>query len=369
MSGSLLRRLVVASAALCAATVPAMAAEPPIRHVFIVVLENESYDTTFGPNSPAPYLAHMLPQQGALLTNYYGIGHASLDNYIAMISGQPPNEETQRDCGTFSEFALRQPGLDAQGRAIGKGCVYPSFVKTLPDQLEAHGFTWRAYMEDMGSNPSREASTCAHVAIGAHDGTNHATVGDQYADKHNPFVYFHSIIDNQARCDAHVVNLNLLQADLADASRTPNFVYITPNLCNDGHDAPCVDGKPGGLVSANAFLEHWIPVIRNSPAFQKDGLLIVTFDEAGSEGPHDSDACCGELPMPGAAFPPGGNGPGGGRIGAVLLSPHIKPGTVSDKPYNHDAMLRSIDDIFGMPHLALAGAADVNSFGPEIFAH
>ena len=70
--------------------------------------------------------------------------------------------------------------------------------------------------------------------------------------------------------------------------------------------------------------------------------------------------------MPGAAFPPGGNGPGGGRIGAVLLSPRIKPGTVSDKPYNHYAMLRSIDDIFGTPHLALAGVAGVNSFGPEI---
>ena len=167
MSGFSLRRLAMAGAALCAAaSVPATAAEPPIRHVFVVVLENESYDTTFGPNSPAPYLARTLPQQGVLLTNYYGIGHASLDDYIAMISAQPPNEDTQRDCGTFSEFALRQPGLDAQGRAIGKGCVYPAFVKTLPDQLEAHGFTWRAYMEDMGNNPSREASTCAHVAIG-----------------------------------------------------------------------------------------------------------------------------------------------------------------------------------------------------------
>ncbi|HUB84697.1 MAG TPA: alkaline phosphatase family protein, partial [Rhizomicrobium sp.] len=313
-------------------------------------------------------LGTVLPQDGALLTDYYGIGHASLDNYIAMISGQPPNEDTQRDCPVFAEFALTSPVLDSQGRALGHGCVYPAMVKTLPDQLEAKGLSWRGYMEDMGKDPTREAATCAHSPVGAKETLNHATKTDQYAGKHDPFVYFHTIIDNQARCDAHVVPLSDLPTDLAQISTTPNFAYITPNLCNDGHDQPCIDGSQGGYAPIDAFLRKWVPVILNSPAFKKDGLLVITFDEAASVNPAvDSAACCGEEPLPGAAFPPGGNGAGGGQIGAVLLSPFIKPGTVSQQPYNHYSLLRSTEDFFGLSHLALAGAPQIESFGADIF--
>jgi len=351
-----------------AAAAPAKAQTPRIGHVFLVVLENQSYAATFGKNSPAPYLARDLPAQGALLSRYYGIGHASLDNYIAMISGQPPNEDTQRDCGVFGEFALREPMLDREGRALGHGCVYPTIVKTLPDQIEAKGLSWRGYMEDMGNNPAREAATCGHSPIGAKETLNHATPGDQYAAKHNPFIYFHAIIDDKARCDAHVVGLDRLPADLAGISTTPNFAYITPNLCNDGHDQPCIDRSPGGYASADRFLRKWVPAILNAPAFKQDGLLVITFDEADSENPaEDSASCCGEEPLPGAAFPPGGNGPGGGRIGAVLISPFIKPGTVSPQPYNHYSLLRSVEDIFALTHLALAAQPSVSSFGADIF--
>ena len=355
--------------ALAAGAIPSTASAqiPAVRHVFVIVLENQSYAITFGQNSPAPYLAHNLVAQGALLSNYYGVGHASLDNYIAMISGQPPNEDTQRDCGVFNEFVLRASALDGEGRAVGHGCIYPAMVKTLPDQLEAKGFTWRGYMEDMGKNPARERATCAHSPVGSTETLLHATAADQYAVKHNPFVYFHTIIDNQARCDSHVVSLDRLSADLDGPSSTPNFAYVTPNLCNDGHDSPCIDHSAGGLAAADAFLRKWVPVILNSPAFRHDGLLVVTFDEADSATDEDSAACCGEEPMPGAPFPPGGNGPGGGRIGAVLISPSIKPGTVSRQPYNHYSLLRSVEDMFTLPHLALAARPLVPSFGNDIF--
>jgi phospholipase C len=72
--------------------------DSPIRHVFVIVLENEGFDTTFGPNSKAPYLSKTLTSQGVLLQNYYGTGHASLDNYIAMISGQAATPDTRNDC-------------------------------------------------------------------------------------------------------------------------------------------------------------------------------------------------------------------------------------------------------------------------------
>src|SRR6516165_575104 len=131
---------------------------PPIKHVFIVMLENESSAVTFGPQSPAPYLARTLTSQGAYLPNYFGIGHFSLDNYIAVVSGQAPNAVTQMDCQTFADF--QGAGTASDGQAIGSGCVYPALVPNLGDALVAKGLTWRSYDEDMGNDPKREQSTC-----------------------------------------------------------------------------------------------------------------------------------------------------------------------------------------------------------------
>jgi hypothetical protein len=346
----------------------ATATLPPIRHVFVLVLENMSYSHTFAPDSDAPYLAQTLPKQGALLTQYYAIGHASLDNYVAMISGQAPNHETQLDCPTYSDFHLSAPTLNPDGQALGSGCVYPPIVKTLPDQLEAAGLTWKGYMEDMGNDPKREPGTCGHVPLGAADPTSVARRGDQYAAKHDPFVYFHTIIDDAAHCAAHVVNLNRLPKDLASIDATPNFVFITPNLCSDGHDPQCVDGREGGLVAINTFLTQWVPLILNSAAFRADGLLIVTFDEADGVGQEGSGACCGEKPLPGARYAPGFNGPGGGRVGAIVLSPFVKPGSVSAVPYNHYSLLKTMEAIFGLKPLGYAASAGARVFGADVFS-
>src|SRR6202035_5076596 len=158
--------------------------------------------------------------------------------------------------------------------------VYPATVKTLADQFAAASLDWRGYMEDMGNDPKRGAATsCGHPAIGAADLTQRAAADDQYAARHNPFVYFHSIIDGPD-CDRHVVRLDHLPADLESVTSTPAFNFITPNLCHDGHDEPCRNGEHGGLESADDFLKQWVPVITNAPAFKRDGLLIVTFDES-----------------------------------------------------------------------------------------
>ncbi|MGH8259894.1 MAG: alkaline phosphatase family protein, partial [Steroidobacteraceae bacterium] len=293
-----------------------------IGHVFLIVLENESFGTTFGPRSPAPYLAQTLTREGLLLRQYYAIGHNSLDNYIALVSGQAPNADTQGDCVRYTDFEPAHPRIDAHGQALGQGCVYPRSVESLPDQLEAAGLSWKGYMEDMGNDPRRERRTCGHGVVGRLDPLQFAARGDEYASKHDPFVYFHSIIDDAERCDAHVVPLDELPRDLAAARTTPDYVFITPGLCHDGHDRPCVDGEPGGLRSADAFLRRWVPLIKASPAFRRDGLLVVTFDESSALGPGMAAACCGEQPLPGARFPPGLVGPGGGRIGALALSPY-----------------------------------------------
>src|SRR5437764_1205603 len=83
--------------AYCLLGAQSASALPPLRHVFIIVLENKDYNATFGPGAQAPYLAKTLTAQGELLTHYYGTGHESLDNYITMVSGQPPNAYTQAD--------------------------------------------------------------------------------------------------------------------------------------------------------------------------------------------------------------------------------------------------------------------------------
>ena len=349
----------------CGSASTGLPASSQIGHVFVLILENEDYSNSFGSGTAAPYLAQTLPAKGALLQNYYGTGHNSNDNYISMISGQGPNSATQLDCTTYSNFSGTTTG--ANGQANGTGCIYPTSVTSLPDQLNKAGLSWKAYMEDMGNTPSRESATCGHPTVGAKDGTQVATAADQYATRHNPFMYFHSIIDDQAGCDSHVVNFSGLASDLGSESSTANFVFITPNLCHDGHDSPCKDGEPGGLTSINSFLQQWVPQILASPAFQKDGLLIITFDESNG-ATSDSSACCGESTNPNALFLLSGiTGLGGGKIGAVLISPFIKPGTVSTTDYNHYSMLRSVQDIFGLQYLGFAGASGQAGFGSDVY--
>jgi hypothetical protein len=340
-----------------------------VKHVFLIVLENQSFGTTFGERSRAPILAKELPAQGALLPNFYAIGHSSLPNYIALVAGQAANRDTQLDCPVFSEFRLTQDTLDAHGQALGRGCVYPPMVKSLPDQLEQKGLTWKGYMEDMGNDPNREASTCGHVPIGSREKSYNAASNDKYAAKHNPFLFFHSVIDDQARCESHIVNLEKLTTDLQSAATTANYNFITPNLCNDGHDPQCIGGGLGGMTAANAFLEKWVPLITGSPAFRKDGLLIVTFDETDMVGPEGSTACCNEEPLAGSTYPPGLNGPGGGRVGAVMLSPFIKRGTVSNVDYNHYSLLRTVEDFFALDHLGYAAEPALQALGADVFTN
>jgi phospholipase C len=107
---------------------------PHFDHIVVIVEENQSEATTFGPNSPAHYLKS-LRAKGVFDPNYYGTGHASLDNYIAMTSGQPGNGLTNSDCETVSLYVCAQSTrFFARGRHLG-------------DQLDAAHVSWKAYMD------------------------------------------------------------------------------------------------------------------------------------------------------------------------------------------------------------------------------
>jgi hypothetical protein len=351
--------------------------QPRIRHVWVIMLENEEYAKTFGDPAADPYLAETLPSEGALLEDYYATGHESNDNYVSLVSGQPPNPDNQADCQDYNNFV--DPVTRSDGVEEGIGCVYPASVENIGTQLSARKRKWKAYEEDMGNDPNRETAACGHPALEAKDETQKAEAGDGYATRHNPFVYFHSVIDNATYCDEHVVAMGTpsgampasalrretgLATDLAKPSKTPSFSFITPNLCDDGHDYPCTNQASGAsaLADIDSFLETWVPKITGSRDFQRNGLLEIVFDESEDS---DASSCCGETAGPDSPFP-GITGPGGGRVGAVLLSPFITPGTVSTTPYNHYSSLASWESLFGLPRLADAASVPA-TFGADVF--
>ena len=356
----------------------AVATSANVRHIFVIVLENENYSASYVDNKN-PWLGHKLQSQGTLLTQYYATGHVSLDNYVSMISGQAPNSQTSADCQRYVDFRPAPARLDSDGQAVGQGCVFPRNVKTLADQLQGRGVSWRGYMDDMGNVPSREPARCGNPGdpsgAGTQDDTQSASAKDQYAARHNPFVYFHSLLDS-GLCKKHVMPLTQLPSDLKRASTTPRFSFITPNLCNDGHDAPCkgkdaTGGNAGGLVSVDHFLSVWVPRIKQSPAFKKNGLLIITTDEASTS---DSTSCCNEQPGPNDPMP-GVHGPGGGRIGALVIGHCVGAGRQVKTPYNHYSLLRTLEDLLGAHkgatdgkgHLGFAAASGLRPFGRDVF--
>ena len=338
---------------------------PQIKHLFIIVMENENAEETFAPDSEAPYLADTMREEGAFVPNYYGIGHQSLDNYIALVSGQPPNVQTQADCQIYSEMVALSTEPD--GVAVGQGCVFPSSVQTIANQLEDSGHTWRSYNQDMAAGAAAgESTTCRHPTLGSRDTTQTATKTNQYAARHDPFVYFHSIIDYET-CNRNVVDLTQLSQDLKSPATSPEYAFITPDLCYDGHDATCADEtSPAGFKGVNAFLEEWVPKIKASAAYQDHGAIMVTFDESES----GAGSCCSETSGPntpnnGATTP----GDGGGRIGAVIDSPCIEPKTTTQIAYNHFSALRWMEDNWGLAHLADASPANLRPFGTDVFSN
>ncbi len=352
---------------------------PPVKHVFVIVLSDQPYASVFGPSSTAPYLSQTLEHKGELLVRYYAVAHQQLANAIALISGQGPTAETATNCPTYGDIAPATVGAEEQ--VTGHGCVYPRSTQTLAGQLSAKHLTWRAYVQGMDEGGSGAGAgtadgadgACGHPALGAAGGgapipAVTPPAGQTYATWRNPFVYFHSLIDSSA-CTSDDVGLDKLSSDLADPKHTPSFSYIVPDLCHDGSSTSCASGAPAGMPAADGFLKQVVPKILGSKAYKESGLLAIAVDEAPSSGEFaDSSSCCGQPQFPNLPASSSGLAPeGGGQVGALLLSPYVKPG-VSQEPYNHFSLLRTIEDLFGCKHLGYAGLSKVSSFEPSIFS-
>jgi phosphatidylinositol-3-phosphatase len=349
---------------------------PEVRHVFLIVLGENGYEATFGEGSAAPYLAQKLPSQGELLPNYFAVTQGSLANEIAILSGQGPTPETAANCPTYSDVA---PGtVSAEGQIEGGGCVYPATTETLPGQLVAAGLEWRAYVEDIGNGAGAgQPAACRHPALGAADPSHAPVPGDGYLTWRNPLVYFHSIVDSP-ECTANDVGLDRLAADLGSAKRTPALSYIVPNACHGGGEVPCEPGAPTGAPAAEAFLRRVVPAIVASPAYKEGGLIAITAAQAPQAGEGaDPSACCvapayPNLPLP-VAPPEPATGPvkptgGGGRVGMLLISPFVEPGTVNETTYaNHFTLLLTIEELFGLEKLGYANELALAPFDSAVF--
>jgi hypothetical protein len=295
-----------------------------IKHVFVISLTSPGYEAAFGASSQMPYLSTDLRPQGELLSGYSLLDTTALPNELAAVGGQEPSTKTKAGCPKFDE------------------CVLPVETTSVADQLSVGRFTWRAYMEGMTDPATAEPGNCVYP--GAEEPYPPAEGG--YTATRNPFVFFHSLLD-LGDCAANDLPLTSIDADLRKADATANFSFISPSVCNAGSTTECPAGQSGGPAAADAFLAAWVPKVLASPAYKKDGLLIVTFSSLD--------------PAPTATVPPGP--PSSSRkVGTLMLSQFLSPGATDAKPYDPYSLLRSTEDMFGLSHLGAADGKKVKSF-------
>lgn len=294
---------------------------PPLKHVWLIALTDQGYDTLFDPDGQGPYLAKDLAAKGTLLSRYFAVTTGGMANGVALASGQGPNAATQAGCPTVSDVTPGTVGKDEQ--AAGTGCVYSTDVFSIADRLAAQTRTWRAYAGALDA-----AGACPKPVAGS-----------PFPAPRVPFLAFRTTTDDPA-CADRVTGLARLTADLADAKATPALSYIVPGPCEDGSPTPCSPGTAAGLPPADAFLRRTVPRILGSAAYKEDGGAIVIFADQAPQGAAgaDTSGCCDNRPWAGKDVATSG----GGRTGALVLSPLVKGGAVIDAALDHYDLLKSV---------------------------
>jgi hypothetical protein len=343
---------------------------PSIKHVWLILVSGQGFAGAFAQSKAGPYLAKELASKGTLLSGYKLSASSELANGVALLSGQGVNLDTEQNCPTYVDL---QPATVSatNGLAEGVGCIYPSAVKTLPDELTAAGLTWKAYLQGMAGGQSSagasgvagvSASTpatssvdatapapsvtasCRHPELGTPDPSHSPTPGDSYLTFRNPFVYFHSLLDSGA-CMSSDVDLSRLQGDLATPESPSSLSWIVPSACDDGSSAPCAPGAPAGPAGLDRFLEEVVPKILASAAYRKEGLIEILPDSAPT-------------PSASATAKP---------VGALLISRYVRAGAHVSEPLNDFSLSKSLARIFGVLPLGHANDASTVSFGANVY--
>ncbi|TMK25584.1 MAG: hypothetical protein E6G62_04835 [Actinobacteria bacterium] len=248
-------------------------------HVVVIVMENAEYGEVIG-SSQAPYVNGLARRYG-LATQSYAITHPSLPNYLALTSGST--------------------------HGVSSDCTDCHFAATnIVDQLEAAGVSWGAYLEGVPKPCFRGAGAGG------------------YAKKHNPFIYYDDVARSPSRC-RKLVGFGRLTADLR-AGHLPSFTWITPNLCDDGHDC--------GVAAGDRFLARTVPPLLAE--LGPHGFVLVAWDEGNSDR-----GCCGVAH--------------GGHVATVVAGPDVRHGARQVQRIDLYGLLGTVEQALGLP--ALAGAA------------
>ncbi len=269
------------------------------QHVFVIMMENTGFDSLIG-NPNAPWI-NKAAQTYGLATNYFGVTHPSQPNYIAATSGST-NGVTNDNDTTIN-------------------------VPNIVDQLEAHGKTWKAYMQSL--------SLCNGNLLA------HACGNQLYERKHNPFVSYKDVQTNPARM-ANIVDFSQFSSDLANKN-VPDYVWISPDQCHDMHGRaatpsdPCDFSQVQSLIATgDAFLNSTVSAIMNSQAWTGNSVIFITWDESdftgsGPFGFGDTSGCCDSV-----------QGAGGGHVVTLTISHSDHSPRTSNVAYNHYSLLATI---------------------------
>jgi phosphatidylinositol-3-phosphatase len=274
---------------------PASRPPAPIRlrggepaHIAIILMENEEYPSIIGA-SQAPFIT-ALARRYAVAGQMYATTHPSLPNYLALTGG--------------STFGVSSDCTDCSVSA-----------NNLATQLARAGVYWKAYMEGLPHPCFTGASS------------------DDYAKKHDPFVYYRQVSGDASLC-AHVVPLLQLKTD-ERAHALPRFIWITPNLCHDMHDC--------SVATGDRFLAGLVPGLLR--ALGSGGLLFLTWDEGTSDS-----GCCRVAR--------------GGHIATILAGDGARRGARLTSSADQYSILQAVEDLLGLPRLRYAACACTPSLRP-----
>jgi len=264
----------------------------PFDHLFVIVLENRAYQDVIG-NPDMPTI-NALARRYGLATDYHGVAHPSLPNYVALITGDTWGSRSDDPSQRFD---------------------HPS----LAGQLEAAGLTWRAYMQSLPSPGFSGDQAGRGTAV--------------YAKKHDPFMLVPAIAGDPGRA-SNVVPLLQLGADLATGS-APSFAFIAPDLCHDMHGAGACPGTQALDRAGDDFVRTWVDRIMASSAWSGNAAIVITFDEA----PQGLKSVLGM---------------GENHVALVAISRDGPRGVRFDLHADHYALLRTLEEAWGLPFLARA---------------
>jgi phosphatidylinositol-3-phosphatase len=256
--------------------------------IFSIILENQDYAEIVG-SSNAPYINSLIAL-GGLATNYMDTGHPSTPNYLNMISGN------NQYPGIIDVLPTQVP-------------YFPSAAMNLATQLEAADIKWRSYGESEGS------AGCLLTNVG------------EFVPRHDPFLYF---TDQQKGANNLCADTNVDYSNFAGdlATDTYKYMFIAPNLIDDGHDP--TTAPVTGLMDADAWLKTNVPAILASEGYKSGGVLFITWDEAEGRNGDNAD----QIPM-------------------IILSPRIKQaGITSATAYTHSSFLATVEDLLSLPRLS-----------------